>query len=193
VAVAPDMFVAVAYRLFDERGEAVDEIGVEAPLTYVHGYAQIIPGLEAGLEGAELGERRVLELSPELAFGGRDDEAVLEIDRRDFPGGERAAVGDELIAEAPDGTEIAFRVVAVSPDMLVVDRNHPLAGQSVRFEVEVVALRPASDDELDAARAEADERVVYESTIVYGSEPSGGGDAAGELLQLRRKTREEPS
>lgn len=185
------MFVAVTYRLYDEAGELADEVGPDAPLAYVHGYAQVIPGLEAGIEGAALGERRTLRLAPELAFGGRDEEAVLEIDRGDFPGSDRAAVGDELIAEAPDGTEVAFRVVGVSPDAIVVDRNHPLAGQSVRFEIEVVALRPASDAEIDAARADVDERVVYESTIVYGSEPSGGGEPAPELLQLRRKTSEE--
>lgn len=185
--VAPDMQVAIAYRLFDAEGRQVDAVGSDEPLRYIHGYAQIIPGLEAGLEGARAGERRTLELAPDLAFGGRDEGALLEIERGDFPGAEAVAIGDEVIAEAPDGAEVGYRVVAVTPEAIVVDRNHPLAGQTVRFEVEVLAVRPASDDELDAARADADERVVYESTIVYGSEPPGGGHAAPDLVQLRRK------
>jgi FKBP-type peptidyl-prolyl cis-trans isomerase SlyD len=188
-AVAPDMFVALRYRLFDEAGSEVDARGADAPLVYVHGYAQIIPGLEAGLEGARPGEHRTLVLGPDEAFGERDEMALIEIDPNDFPDARHASVGDEVMAEAPDGTEVAFRIVSCDERAIVVDRNHPLAGQSVRFEIEVLTVRPASDDELDAAQADAHERVVYESTIVYGSEPSEGGAmvSAPELVQLRAK------
>lgn len=193
--VAPDMLVSVAYRLYDEHGSEVDAVGRDEPLGYVHGYAQIVPGLEAGLEGARPGERRSIVAPPDMAFGERDEGALLEIDPRDFPGAAQAAVGDEVIAEAADGTEVAFRIIAVGPDRILVDRNHPLAGQSVRFEAEVVAVRPASDEELDAAQADVDERVVYQSTIVYGSEPSGGGETAAPpgLVQLRPKPSAEAS
>ncbi len=179
--VGPDMVVSVTYRLFDAEGEQVDE--TSEPLTFVSGYAQVIPALERGLAGAKAGETRRVEASPDEAFGERDPEAIIEVDARDFPGAEVAAPGDEVEAESSDGDVITFRVVEVGSDSILIDRNHPLAGQDVRFDVEVVAVRPATDEELDAAMAEADEHIAYESTIVYGN-PSP--EPPSELIQLRR-------
>ncbi len=181
--VAADMKVTLRYRLFDAKGKLCDEIGRAEPLVYVHGYAQIIPGLEQGVEGARAGERRRIALGPDEAFGERDDDAVLEIDRRDFPGAERAKVGDEIVATAPDGSECAYRIVEIGDSEIVADRNHPLAGQRVTFEVEVIAVLPAGDDEIAVAEADVDERIVYADTIVYGSEP----EVAPSLVQLRKK------
>ncbi len=180
--VAPDAFVTLRYRLYDANGRLCDQVSKSEPLRYVHGYAQIIPGLERAIEGARAGDRRKVALAPEEAFGERDDEAVLEIDLRDFPGAERAEVGDEIIATGPDGSECAYRIVAIGDNDIVADRNHPLAGQRVTFEIEVLAVRPASEQELAAAEADVDERIVYADTIVYGSEPE-----AEPLVQLRRK------
>ncbi len=165
------MVVALAYRLCDEAGRVVDTVTADEPLRYVHGYAQILPGLEAGLEGAAAGERRTLRCPPDEAFGERADDNLLEIDRDDFPGGEQAAVGDEIVATSPDGVEVTHVVVEVSAESVWVDLNHPLAGQTVTFEVEVCEVRPATDEELDAAQRDADELIVGGATIVYGSEP----------------------
>jgi FKBP-type peptidyl-prolyl cis-trans isomerase 2 len=86
-----------------------------------------------------------------------------------------------------------MRVLQVSAQAILVDLNHPLAGQAVRFEVEVCALRPASDEELDRARAEIDERLVDDGTIVYGTEPGEGETHASiptgdQLTRLRVRT-----
>lgn len=173
------MVVALAYRLRDASGNLVDSVTADEPLRYVHGYAQILPGLEAGVEGAQAGERRTLTCPPDEAFGERADDNVLEIDRQDFPGGEQAAVGDEIVATSPDGVEVTHLVVEVTPEAVWVDLNHPLAGQTVTFEVEVCEVRPASDEELDLAQQDADERIVDGGTIVYQSEPTP------DLIQLR--------
>jgi len=183
------MVVAVTYRLFDAEGEQVDEVA--EPLSFVAGYAQVIPALERGLEGALAGEERSFEASPDEAFGDRDPQAIIEVDARDFSGAEAAQAGDEVEAESPEGDVITFRVIEAGPERILIDRNHPLAGQRVRFDAEVVSVRPATDDELDAAMDEADEHIAYESTIVYGNpfpEPPS------ELIQLRRSADdEEPS
>lgn len=186
IAVGPDTVVEIAYRLFDQDGRLCDEVPPRDPLRYVHGYAQLVPGLERALAGARAGERRSAELAPEEAFGARDEDAVLEIDRADFPDAERARVGDEIVATAPDGSECSYRIAAVG-DEIVADRNHPLAGQRVRFEVRVLSVRPAREDEIAAAQAELDERIVYAGTIVYGSEPE-----AAPLVQLHRKPKTGP-
>lgn len=187
------MAVAISYRLFDAEGRQVDEVLAEQPLRYIDGYAQVILGLADGLRGARVGECRSIEVSPERAFGKRDESALLEVDPRDLSDGASVVVGDELLAVAPDGVEAAYRVVEVSDEIVLADLNHPLAGQQVRFEVTVLAIRPASDEELDAAYTDIDERIVYDAAIVYGSgpdnvaEPSAAAPAeqASGLVQLR--------
>jgi FKBP-type peptidyl-prolyl cis-trans isomerase SlyD len=154
LAIAPDTVVSLSYVLFDERGETVDRVGEGEPLTYVHGYAQLVPGLERQIEGLKAGDRGVFTVDAEEAFGDRDEDAVFEVDVADFPDAGEVAAGDEFMAEGPDGEPIAMRVLEVRPDAFVVDTNHPLAGQRVRFEVEINAVRAASDEEIAAAQAE---------------------------------------
>lgn len=188
------MLVSISYRLFDEAGELADEVPEHAPVQYIDGYAQLIFGLCEGLRGAKAGETRSIWLDPEQAFGTRDEGATLEIDRHDFPAAASVAVGDELVAaREPDGEEAAYRVVEVTPDTIIADLNHPLAGQRVRFEVKVLEVRPASDEQLDAAYRDIDELIVYDPTIVYGSGPGAAVESAAspspsppQLVQLRR-------
>ena len=183
----PDVAVSIAYRLFDAAGSLQDTVPSHAPLRYVHGYAQVLPGLEDGLTGCELGEERVLELAPEDAFGEPDQSARLVIDRHDLPGAAEVSVGDEVIAEGSAGA-CAYRVVATTDQQLTLDLNHPLAGQLVRFEVEVVELREATDEEITAAQADMQERIVYDGAIDYGTDHDC--DATPQqpsLLKLRKK------
>lgn len=162
LAIAPDTVVTLSYVLFDERGETVDRVTREEPLTYVHGYAQIVPGLEKQIAGLHPGDKGTFEVPADEAFGERDEDAVFAVDRTDFPDADDVAVGDEFMAEGPDGEPIAMRVVEVRDDALVVDTNHPLAGQRIRFEVEVSAVREASEDEIAAAQAELEQILAEE-------------------------------
>ena len=157
LAVAPDTFVTLSYQLFDEHGEAVDRATSSDPLTYVHGYAQIVPGLERGVEGMKAGEKRSFQVEPEDAFGDHDDEGVFEVEKGEFPNAANVKAGDEFVAEDADGDHIAMRVVEVLPEGFLVDTNHPLAGQTVRFEVEVTSIRAATEEEIASAQAELDE------------------------------------
>lgn len=156
--VATDSVVTVSYVMFDQRGEAVDEATKAEPLTYVHGYAQILPGLEKNLEGMKPGEKKSFEVDAADAFGDRDDEAVFEVDKAEFPERDKIEAGDEFEAEGPDGEPIQMRIVEVLPEAFLVDANHPLAGQKVRFEVEVAAVRAASEEEIAEAQADLEDR-----------------------------------
>ncbi len=158
-AIGPDMFVTLAYTLFDEAGEAVDRATATDPLTYVHGYAQIVPGLETRLVGLGAGTKKTFTLEAAEAFGERDDEAVFEVERADFPGNEEVVVGDEFVAEGPDGEPISMRVVELLEEAFVVDTNHPLAGQKVRFEVEIASIRPATEAEIAEAQQELEHQL----------------------------------
>ena len=178
LAIAPDTVVTLSYVLFDQRGEAVDRVSQAEPLSYVHGYAQLVPGLERQIAGLTAGARGTFEVEAEEAFGERDDDAVFEVDKADFPDAGDVVAGDEFMAEGPDGEPVAMRVLEVRPDAFVVDTNHPLAGQSVRFEVEVGSVRAASDDEIATAQAELEEVIAAENEASCGC-GHDHGDAAG--------------
>jgi FKBP-type peptidyl-prolyl cis-trans isomerase SlyD len=202
LAIAPDTVVSLSYVLFDERGEAVDRVGQAEPLTYVHGYAQLVPGLERQIEGLKPGDRGTFTVDAEEAFGGRDEEAIFEVDKTDFPDAGEVVAGDEFMAEGPDGEPIAMRVLEVRPDAFVVDTNHPLAGQRVRFEVEVNAVRAASDEEIAEAQAEL-EALAHDAEAEEDDACGCGHDhdhdhahgddhdhdhGGGSLIQLSRKS-----
>lgn len=159
LAIATDTVVTLSYVLFDEHGEAVDQATAAEPLTYVHGYAQIVPGLERALEGLRAGEQREITVQAEEAFGEHEEAGVFEVDKADFPDAADVEVGDEFIAHGPDGEPVALRVIDVLPDGFRVDTNHPLAGQTVRFQVQISDVRAASEEEIAQAQAELEERI----------------------------------
>jgi FKBP-type peptidyl-prolyl cis-trans isomerase SlyD len=156
--VQPNAFVIVAYTLRDSEGDIVDgsdpEMGGE-PIEYVHGYGMLVPGLEIGLAGLKIGETKEIHVSPEEGFGLRDEELVMLVDREDFPA--EVAEGDEFIAESDEGDEAVMHVVEVRDDGIVVDGNHPLAGESLCYSVTITEVRAATDEEIEKAAQELSE------------------------------------
>jgi FKBP-type peptidyl-prolyl cis-trans isomerase SlyD len=176
LVIAADTVVTLSYVLFDEQGEPVDRVTAEEPLTYVHGYAQIVPGLERQIEGLHAGDKGTFLVDADEAFGDRDEEGIFTVDRTEFPEADQVAVGDEFMAEGPDGEPIAMRVIEVRPDELVVDTNHPLAGQKIRFEIEVADVRPASEQEIAQAQAELEQVLAEEEEGGCGCGHDHGDD-----------------
>lgn len=168
LVIGSDTVVTVSYVLFDKSGEAVDSASAAEPLQYVHGYAQIVPGLERGLTGMHVGEKRSFEVPPDEAFGEVDDEAIFEVDKTDFPDAGDVSKGDEFVAEGADGESISVRVVDILDETFLVDANHPLAGQTLRFEVEVTDVRPATEEEIAEAQAELEEMIDDADTCCGG-------------------------
>jgi len=150
--VGPDRFVTLAYTLYDEDGDVLDRTDDGPPISYVHGYGQIVPGLERGVEGMSKGDARSIVVSAADGYGEYDPAAVVEIDRHDFPRPEEVSAGDEFVAESDDGESISLTVLEVRGDSCVVDTNHPLAGEVLRFEVTVVDVRQATATEIREAK-----------------------------------------
>ena len=109
------------------------------PIEYVHGYGMLVPGLEAALVGLKTGDKRKIIIPAEEGYGERDEELMLEIERAEFPDGVQP--GDEFVATSPDGDEVVLHVVEVNEDGVLVDANHPLAGMTLHYEVEVKNVR----------------------------------------------------
>lgn len=193
LAIGPDAHVTLTYVLFDEDGDTADRATSAEPLQYIHGYAQIIPGLERGLTGMHAGERRDITVPPDDAFGHHDEDGVFEVDKADFEGSEDVALGDEFVAQGPDGNSMAMRVVEVLPDAFVVDTNHPLAGQTVRFQVEVSQVRAATEEEISNAQMDLERRAAAarEHDHEHGEDGCCGHDHEHDhgapLVQLSRK------
>jgi FKBP-type peptidyl-prolyl cis-trans isomerase SlyD len=157
--IQPNTRVLVDYELRDDEGDLLDASEAEGgqPIEYIHGYGMIVPGLESALVGLKAGDEREVVVPAEAGYGEYDESLVLQIDRAEFPEPKEVEVGDEFIAESPEGEEIAMNVVEVHDDVVVVDANHPLAGMTLRYNVKVREVRQATDAEIEQAAADLDE------------------------------------
>ena len=128
-------------------GEVFDSSEGRDPLTFLVGHKQMIPGFEEELMGAEKGERRTFTLEPDRAYGQKMEEAIQTIPK-DMFGDIEPEVGMTLMSDVGP-----FNVTAVDGDTITVDFNHKLAGETLEFSVEVVDVRPASEEELSHGHA----------------------------------------
>jgi FKBP-type peptidyl-prolyl cis-trans isomerase SlyD len=190
--IEPNAYVTLRCELKNDAGERLDE--GDEPIQYVHGYSTLVPGLEAGLAGLAQGDSKEIVVPANLGFGEHDDELVMEIERTEFP--EQIATGDEFIAESEDGEEVTMRVVEVRDDAVIVDANHPFAGQTLHYQVKVEQVRAASDEEIaEAATAyEEGEGHVHDASCGHSHAHGDGhshdhGSAAqrSELIPLGKK------
>lgn len=154
--VAKDRVVAIDYTIRDVSGEIVDTTSGRRPFVYLHGYEQIVPGVEAALTGMPAGAALDLSVGPREAYGVRDPKAVLVLPRKAFPLGQEPEVGDLYRANKADGKPVVFTVLDVAPETVVVDANHPLAGQTLQVHVEIVSVRSATAEECRHEHVHAD-------------------------------------
>jgi FKBP-type peptidyl-prolyl cis-trans isomerase SlyD len=139
--------VRMHYTLKDASGTTIESSGGREPLTYLHGFGHLIPGLEKRLDGSEAGLSMSVTVSPQEAYGEKDPNAVIRAAREDFPEGLTLEPGVEVQADTPDGP-LSFTVIAIEGDEAVLDANHPLAGKTLIFEVDVLDVREATAEEI---------------------------------------------
>lgn len=147
------MFAEIHFTLRDGRGNVLEKTD-DAPVSFVYGMGTLVPGLEKALDGARAGDVLNVVVPPEDAYGTRNPTDVFDVEREEFPEPEKVEPGTEFSAEGDDGTVIPMRVLEVHDDHVVVDANHPLAGETLNFQVRVVSVRAATEDEILVARAE---------------------------------------
>ena len=147
-AVEQDSVVSVIYTgTFSDSGEVFDSNVDQQPLIFLVGHGNMIEGFEQEMLGAAVGETREFTLTPERAYGLRDEANVQSIPRSQFPEGMELEVGMILGAQSDQGP-MQFTVVNVNDDLVIVDLNHQMAGYTLHFNVEVVEIREAISDEL---------------------------------------------
>jgi FKBP-type peptidyl-prolyl cis-trans isomerase 2 len=155
--------VTLSYMLRDTEGVPLEDPPGPYRLEVVFGSGKLPLGIERAIDGAGVGARLSLVLSPEEAFGPRRPEAVLEVDRTELP--PDVAPGDQFEAENEEGRPVCLRVLEVGSEVVRVDANHPLAGQKISVELEVLDVRPASTHELAAVTAHLGASAAYEPLI----------------------------
>ena len=134
------MFVSVHYTGTLDNGEQFDSSQGRPPLEFKSGGGQMIKGFDAQVLGMSLNEKKTFTLSPEEAYGERNEDYMHEFPRAEMPAEINPEVGQTLALTSPEGQHIPARVVAVDDEKVTFDLNHPLAGQSLTFEVEVVGI-----------------------------------------------------
>jgi FKBP-type peptidyl-prolyl cis-trans isomerase 2 len=132
--------VSVEYTIRLADGRVIEATVGEPPLIYTHGQHEILRGLEAGLDGMELGMTKSVTIQPVDAYGEIHPEGFFEVQRSRVPE-EAQRIGIKLEATAPDGRTVFPYVAEIKPDVIVLDLNHPLAGQTLQFDVRVVDIQ----------------------------------------------------
>ncbi|WXL24918.1 peptidylprolyl isomerase [Ectopseudomonas mendocina] len=146
--IAANKAVSIDYTLTNDAGEVIDSSEGAAPLVYLHGASNIIRGLEKALEGKQAGDELTVAVEPEEAYGEFSPELVATLNRSMFEGVDELEVGMQFHASAPDGGMQIVTIRELDGDDVIVDGNHPLAGQRLHFKVKVVNVRDASDEEV---------------------------------------------
>ncbi len=137
--------VTLRYKISDRLGKILEQS--DEPMVYLHGgYGNTFAKIEAALEGQESGYRTTLELPPQDAYGLRDDGLLQTIPKTEFLPGVK--VGGQLRGQDENGQAQVFTVLKVKGDTVFLDGNHPFAGMTLRFSVEVTEVRLASEEEV---------------------------------------------
>ena len=118
-------------------------------LQFLHGYGNIIPGLEEEMRGMKIGDSKDVVVEPKNGYGEYDDEAFMKVPRTDFPKEMPMEVDTELTVRDEEGNSRYARVDSIEDDNVTLNFNHPLAGDELRFHVKVVALREPTEEELE--------------------------------------------
>lgn len=150
-ALAKENWVVGLLYTLTVDGDVLDSTNPDGsdPLEYIHGIGQLIPGLEREIDGMKVGDAKQVTVPPEEGYGEFDPELVVWLPQEDFPKEIPLQVGTQLQMEDDEGTVRVASITDVESDRVQVDMNHPLAGQELHFDISIVSLRPATEEELD--------------------------------------------
>jgi FKBP-type peptidyl-prolyl cis-trans isomerase SlyD len=136
----------IHYTLTDDDGQVIDKSPQQQPLSYLHGAGNIVPGLEKALSGKQAGDSVKADVPPEQGYGPRHDAMVQQVPRSAFPDIDAVKPGMQFEARTERGPRLVT-VTDIGAEQVTVDGNHPLAGKTLHFAVEVADVRDATEQE----------------------------------------------
>jgi len=149
--------VKINFTLRDDTGEIIDSSVDNEPFLFITGKDHVIPGLEAAIEGMLIGSKKSIVLDPDEAYGDVDESAIQIVKKNQFPPNSEINIGDEFVANANDGVKLPFVISEINGDDVTLDFNHPLAGQKLYFDIELLDMRDATLEELTELNQESAE------------------------------------
>jgi FKBP-type peptidyl-prolyl cis-trans isomerase SlyD len=150
--IAKNTVAQIEYTLYAPDGKVIDSSKGKAPLAYLHGVGQIIPGLEAALDGKSPGESLTVAVPSDQAYGQKNPQLVQSVPRTNFKGVANIQPGMQFEASTPQGKRVVT-VTRVDANEVTVDANHPLAGIDLKFDIKIVGVRLATQQDLDHGHA----------------------------------------
>ena len=149
MTIKKDAVVEMHYTLKNDAGEVIDSSKGKEPMSFIQGHGNIIPGLEKALEGMKVGETCDVSVTPEDAYGVHHEEGIQEIPKDALQSIENLEVGMELQSQDDQGNPFIVRVEKINEETVTVNANHPLAGETLHFNVSIENVREATKDELE--------------------------------------------
>ena len=145
MVVTKNNIISIYYSVTDMDGNEIDSNKEFEPLQYLHGGENILPSIDAALEGAVINEEREVILEPHQAYGDYNDQLIVSVNKEKFPA-HLGHLEQGMIVDIDEGGEMI--VIALKDNKVILDGNHPLAGKTLHFSVKVVSVREATTDEL---------------------------------------------
>jgi FKBP-type peptidyl-prolyl cis-trans isomerase SlyD len=147
-----DKVVEFHYTLTNDKDEVLDASKEKGPLAYLHGKGNIIVGLEKEMLGKKVGDKFKASIEATEAYGERRDDLVRVVEKKMFQGVEKVEAGMQFQFQSPEGPMLVL-VTEVEGEEVTIDHNHPLAGQALHFDVDVISVRDATEEEMTHGHA----------------------------------------
>lgn len=154
--IGKNSVVSLHYTLKNDDGDVMDSSEGKAPLQYLHGNNNLIQGLEDELSGKTSGAKFDATIPAENAYGERREDFIQVINKEMFQGVENIEPGMTFVAQGEGGAQRQVRVTEVEGDDVTIDANHPMAGMTLHFEVEVVDVREGTEQEIENGHVHQD-------------------------------------
>ena len=148
MTVKKDAVVEMHYTLKNDAGDVIDSSVGKQPMPFMHGRGHIISGLEKAVEGMKVGESCDVSLAPADAYGAYDEAAIQEIPMEALKGIDKLEVGMDLQSQDQQGSPVTVRVLKINKESITINANHPLAGETLHFNLSIESIREATEEEL---------------------------------------------
>ena len=148
MGIESNKVVTINFTLKDSDGNVLESTENKEPFSYLSGNSQILPKLEEGVNQMLIGGKKDIKIDAANAYGEYNNEAIQQINKKEFPENINLEEGMRLIANSPDGKQMPFIINKIEENEVTVDFNHPLAGKDLEFNVELIDIRDATPEEL---------------------------------------------
>ena len=149
LTITDNLVVSITYTLTNDDSTVLDSTEESGPMDYLHGAENIISGLEDGLEGKQVGDKLKVRVDPEDGYGEVFTELMQVVDIAAFEGVESVEAGMQFESETDEGELEIVTIKSIDGNEFTIDANHPLAGVTLNFDVEIVGVREATAEEVE--------------------------------------------